>query len=81
MYRTYNRIFMEWARSESVHRVSKQVVKDFIRYYRAAFGAGKGAASDNTMKSVVKALRYRFVQCEDHPISMIPPWKGSTQVN
>ena len=32
------------------------------------------------MKSVVKALRYRFVQCEEHPASLIPTWKGSTLV-
>ena len=26
MYRTYNRIFMEWARSKNVHRVSKETI-------------------------------------------------------
>ena len=81
MYRTYNRIFMEWARSQDVHQVSKEAIKDFLRYYKALNLTGSSNPSDNTMKSVVKALRYRFVQCEDHPISMIPPWKGSTQVN
>ena len=36
--------------------------------------------SDNTMRSMTKALRYRFVQCEGRDIKTVPPWKVSTLV-
>ena len=61
--------------------MSKEAIQDFLRYYQTSFDTGKDNPSDNTMRNVVKALRYRFVQCEEHPINMIPGWKGSTLVN
>ena len=32
------------------------------------------------MKNMVKALRYRFNQCEEMASNLIPPWRGSTLV-
>ena len=33
------------------------------------------------MKNMIKALRYRFVQCEGYATDLIKSWKGSTLVN
>ena len=33
------------------------------------------------MKNMIKALRYRFVQCEGYPTDLIKSWKGSILVN
>ena len=73
---------MEWARSQNVHQVSKEAIQDFIKYFHSNPQNKQGRiTADNTMKSMIKALRYRFVQCEGYATNLIKSWKGNTLVN
>ena len=35
---------------------------------------------DNTIKSMIASLKYRFVKCEKHHTNIIPQWKGNEVV-
>ena len=79
-YRATNNIFMDWARSQQIYAFSKDSFLRFQAHYKNPDNKPGYARPDNTMKNMVKALRYRFVQCEEYPADAIPTYRGASLV-